>query len=145
MLAIGLGKKSRLFMTDVLTEKSVSFNDPNDVSGAVLFGTQDTKYLENFLKLDHAKIISKFLTTLLELGYFIFTQEDDLTGHQYQSLRDADPNSDSLFELDDDSYTQEEKDELIEMFEYYENIIVEKKDFISRFFPKIEFEFAYNY
>jgi len=145
ILGVGLGRNAQLFMTDVETMADITLSDPKDINAQVISETSDKDYLKSFLEHDHAGLIFSFLTTIDELGTFVYEQECDLTEYQYEELCGTEVNEDGDYELDGTIYSSDEKDELINSHEDYEDLIDARKNYIKQFFPNIDFSFAYVY
>jgi len=139
MLAVGLGRKNGLFMTDVETNVSVELNSSNNLGAQALFGNLDKAYLANFLKLDHAGVVYKFLASLQEMGAMVYSRDCDCTEYLFYELQNSEPDEDGMFEVDGDTYSDEERSELIENFEQCQKVIKVHEDYLMSFFPNIDF------
>lgn len=140
MLAVGLGRNNRLFLTDVATNSDVSMSLPNDISAQSLFGSGDKSYLSNFLKLDHAGLVYKFLASLNEMGNLVYSRDCDCTPYLYDELRYAEPDEDGMYEVDGDSYSEPERNEMVVAHEQQNKKIVAHEAFLMRFFPALDFD-----
>ena len=145
MATIGLGRKNRFFMTDVETNADISLNLPNDISAQALFGGGDRNYISNFLKLDHAGIVYKFLATLNEMGNLVYSRDCDCTPYLYEELRYAEPDEEGLYEIDGDSYSEPERNEMVTTHEQLNKKIKAHEGFLMHFFPPLEFDALNEY
>jgi len=143
--SVGLGRNNRFFMTDVETNISVSLNLPNDISARAVFGIEDNNYLPNFLKLDHAGIVYKFLTSLSAMGSLVYLRDSDCTPWLYDELSYANPNEDGQYEVDGESYSAQDRDELIKAHANYNSEIQIHERFLMKFFPTLDFSSLNDY
>lgn len=139
MLAIGLGRNNQFFMTDVATSADIPFNLPNDLSAQSVFGNSDKTYLSNFLQLDHAGIVYKFLASLDEMGELVYSRDCDCTEWLYEELCSAELGEDGMYEVDGDTYSPEDRDEMMATHKQYNKRIAAHEGFLIHFFPNLDF------
>lgn len=145
MLAVGLGRNNRLFMTDVETNVSVEMNSSNNLVAQSVFGNTDKEYLSNFLQLDHAGIVLKFLVAVNGMGELVYTRDSECTEYLYGELLYAEADQDGSYEVDGDTYSDEERSEMLENHEQYQNQIKVHEGFLMCFFPRLDFDSLNEY
>ncbi len=139
MLAVGLGRNNRCFMNDVSSNSSVFMNLPNDLSAQAVFGKKDKTYFSDFLRLDHAGIVYKFLFTLNEIGPLVYTRDSECTPALYDELLMAEPDEDGVYEVYGDTFSEEDRNELIKVYEKLNQKVIIHEEFLMRFFPNLDF------
>ena len=145
MLAVVLGNKNRMFITDVENNESIPYDMDGDLTAQNLFGNSDRAYLSKFLKFDHAGIAHNFLKSLFEIGNHVYCRDCDCTEYLYGELSYAAPDDEGMYEVDGDTYTSEDRDEMMETHESYQKKIKTNNELLRKFFPKIDFESLCDY
>jgi predicted nucleotidyltransferase len=132
ILAIGLGRKNRLFCIDVETNKSI-----NPIEYVI--GSDDFHYMMKFTGHDALEFISDLTGALHEMGLAFFEQDHLPFINDLHALLDSEPNAEGLYELDgyDDGVTRQEAQEMIEQYDAYQTTIDKNLKFVQYFFPEI--------
>lgn len=138
MAAVGLGRNNQFFMTDVLTNADIPLSLPNDLSAQAILGNGDISYLSSFLKLDHAGILYQFLVSIAEMGELVYSRDCDCTEWLYEELSCAEVGEDGMYEVDGETYSPEDVNEMMATHEQYNKKIKVHEDFLMRLFPNLD-------
>ena len=134
MLCVGFGRKNRIFILDAKSGKGINAFD--------LYGiTDDSKYVEKFIKNDVYEATSDFLHALNNLSVAMF-RHDNLPGNEdlIAFALDEENTRDGLhyIEGEDEGYTTDQINEFIEKYQEYEAYEDEAMKMIKVFFPQCE-------
>jgi hypothetical protein len=134
MLCVGFGRKNRIFILDAKSGNGINAFD--------LYGiTDDSKYVEKFIKNDVYEATSDFLHALNNLSVAMF-RHDNLPGNEdlVAFALDEENTRDGLhyIEGEDEGYTTDQINEFIEKYQEYEAYEDEAMKMIKVFFPQCE-------
>jgi hypothetical protein len=73
------------------------------------------------------------------MGAMVYLRDCDCTEYLFYELQNSEPDEDGMFEVDGDTYSDEERSELIENFEQCQKVIKVHEDYLMSFFPNIDF------
>lgn len=133
ILAVGLGRKNRLFCIDVLSNQAI---DPFDST----HNSSHNSYIQKFTEHDVIDFVMEDLIgPLYSLGNSFFEQDHLPYIEDLYSLKEAEPNEEGLYDLDgyDDGVSLQEINDLIEEYEDHQNSINDSIGLLQCFFPEL--------
>ncbi|ABP35273.1 hypothetical protein [Polynucleobacter asymbioticus] len=133
ILAVGLGRKNRLFCIDVASNKNIDLiNLPEDSEG--------NNYIQNFTEHDVVDFFSDDLTGSLQTLSYAFFEQDHLPFiNDLQDALESSPNEEGLYELDgyEDGVTAQDIKDMIKEYENHQESINQSLQILQSFFPEL--------
>ena len=148
VLCVGLGRKNRLFVIDVVSGANVNaFGLLGSIHPGGLMTGEDHGYMDRFTQHDVYESVSDLIHALYTLGVAMYNYDGMMANQeQIEHTLDSGPNENGVYQLknweneilDEEDYSKEQIVELLEEINGYQAEEDDSMKMINLFFPQCE-------